>query len=155
MTLLELKKAIREEVRAAIRQELQELLIEAVRAASTSDNLGSLQESTPAQKADIRKSFIEHQEYKPYVSTEKGVVNPIEGIMAETRASMTNEDYRNIAVMDSSMVSSGVPNIASRKAAQMGLTGSEPGVDISQLGFLKKATALSNVMDEKDELKKI
>ena len=53
---------------------------------------------------------------------------------------MTSKDYRTLVNADSSMVT-GLPNTASTMATQMSMNagGNQPGIDISNLDFVKKA----------------
>ena len=123
-----LRKIIREEVKGAIKEELQEVLTEAVKVAST-----------PKQAS------------KPVVDFNK----PKNGNLAEminmTKESMTANDYKTIISADSSMVS-GLPNTASTMATQMSMNagGAVPGLDISQLDFVKKA---KDVLDASEKIK--
>ena len=123
-----LRKIIREEVKKVIKEELRDVLTEAVKIAST-----------PKQAS------------KPVVDFSK----PKNGNLAEminmTKESMTANDYKSIISADSSMVS-GLPNTASTMATQMSMNagGAVPGLDISQLDFVKKA---KDVLDASEKIK--
>tara|TARA_R110000822_G_scaffold159395_5_gene299029 strand:- start:921 stop:1355 length:435 start_codon:yes stop_codon:yes gene_type:complete len=140
MKLDQLRKIIREEVRSAVKDELQEMLNEAVKAASAP--------STQAYKA------VKQKDLKRTWSTGKmnpGTV-PLEEMLNQTRSEMTGQDFRNVVGADSSMVKK--PNFASNVATSMGLTESSgplPGIDISKLDFVGKAKAIYDKSIEKDK----
>jgi uncharacterized protein YigE (DUF2233 family) len=140
MKLDQLRKIIREEVRSAVKDELQEMLNEAVKAASAP----STQEYKAVKQKDLKRTW----------STGKmnpGTV-PLEEMLNMTQKEMTGEDYRNVVNADSSMVSK--PNFASSMASNMGMTenaGPMPGIDISKLDFVGKAKAIYDKSIEKDK----
>tara|TARA_R110002167_G_scaffold2059_6_gene10501 strand:+ start:1383 stop:1817 length:435 start_codon:yes stop_codon:yes gene_type:complete len=140
MKLDQLRKIIREEVRSAVKDELQEMLNEAVKAASAP--------STQAYKA------VKQKDLKRTWSTGKmnpGTV-PLEEMLNQTKSEMTGQDFRNVVGADSSMVKK--PNFASNVATSMGLTESSgplPGIDISKLDFVGKAKAIYDKSIEKDK----
>jgi hypothetical protein len=125
MKLDQLRKVIREEVKTAIKEELQEIMNEAVRVASTP---------------------VEHTQQTVYESNIKtpttdvaaplsgvATADPIMEMLNQTKASMTSEDYRTVTSSTSDMVSK--PNFASTMAHNMGMNegaGPLPGIDISQ-----------------------
>ena len=68
---------------------------------------------------------------------------------------MNSQEYRNVFAGTSDMVSK--PNFASSMASSMGMQGStanQPGLDISQLDFVKKAGDVYNAAIEKDKQKR-
>ena len=140
MKLDQLRKIIREEVRSAVKDELQEMLNEAVKAASAP--------STQAYKA------VKQKDLKRTWSTGKmnpGTV-PLEEMLNQTKNEMTGQDFRNVVGADSSMVKK--PNFASNVATSMGLTESSgplPGIDISKLDFVAKAKSIYDASIEKDK----
>lgn len=140
MKLDQLRKIIREEVRSAVKDELQEMLNEAVKAASAP----STQEYKAVKQKDLKRTW----------STGKmnpGTV-PLEEMLNQTRSEMTGEDYKNVVGADSSMVKK--PNFASNVATSMGLTensGPLPGIDISKLDFVAKAKSIYDASIEKDK----
>ena len=136
MKLNQLRKIIREEVKAAVKEELQDILNEAVKVASTPTN--------------------ETKSSEPKVPT-PSPTNPVAGgkksideMLKQTANNMTNEDYKTVFNGTSDMVT-GMPNMASSMANQMGMSaGNQPGLDISNLDFVKKAGAVFNAAkDEK------
>ena len=147
MKLDQLRKIIREEVRAAVKEELQDMLNEAVEFASKpkkdvnlykADKTGGF---TPVKQKDLKRSW----------STGKmnsGTV-PLEEMLNQTRQSMTNEDYQQVYAGDSSMVKK--PNFATSVASSMGMGGSQPGLDISKLDFVTKAKKVFDASLEKDK----
>ena len=138
MKLDQLRKIIREEVRAAVKEELQDILTEAVKTASTPE-LSEVKAVVP-KKVTTKK-------VTPEIKTGKA---SLDEMLKMTQSSMTNEEYRNVVNASSDMVSR--PNFASSMANQMGMTSQTPGIDISQLSFVKKAGAVlkkSNEIDQK------
>ena len=142
MKLDQLRKIIREEVKAAVKEELQDMLTEAVRVASQPTvNQGVQKFETPAKIQEIQKP-------KPTSS------DPIMEMLNQTKASMTNEEYKNVFNGTSDMVQK--PNFASMMASNMGMVDSgrpAPGLDISQFDFVKKAGAVYKASVEKDKQK--
>jgi hypothetical protein len=139
-----LRKLIREEVRAAIKEELSEVLTEAVKIASAPVKETKSNDFKPVTQKDIKRTW----------STGKmnsGTV-PLEEMLQQTAQQMTSEDAKHIA--GAGQVSK--PNFASSMASQMGMTessGPMPGIDISQLDFVKKAKAVLDLSNEKDQNK--
>ena len=77
---------------------------------------------------------------------------PLEEMLQQTAQQMTSEDAKHIA--GAGQVTK--PNFASSMASQMGMTqnsGPMPGIDISQLDFVKKAKAVLDLSNEKDQNK--
>jgi hypothetical protein len=139
MKLDQLRKIIREEVKAAVKEELQDMLNEAVKAASTP----SSQKYEPAPPLDYKWS-------KPIKKSE----DPIMEMLNQTKASMTSEEYKNVYTGTSDMVQK--PNFASMMASNMGMTetkGPMPGLDISQFDFVKKAGDVYKKSVQKDKEK--
>ena len=140
----ELRKLIREEVKKAVKEELQDMLNEAVKFASTPNKTGVGNSYRPITQKDIKRTW----------ST--GPLNPgtipLEEMLQQTKQSMTGEDYNNVVSSDSSMVRK--PNFASGMAANMGMTensGPKAGIDISKLDFVKNAKAVFDASVKKDK----
>jgi len=141
MKLDQLRKIIREEVRAAVKEELQEMLTEAVKIASepSTPKVQKFNEYKPITQKDISRTW----------STGKlntGTV-PLEEMLQQTAASMTRNDYKDI-------VGAKPPTTAASMATQMGMTesaGPMPGLDISNLDFVNKAKAVLDKSYEKDK----
>ena len=140
MKLDQLRKIIREEVKAAVKEELQEMLTEAVRVASQPDakpNIQKFESQTKIQEVQTAKSS-----------------DPIAEMINQTKASMNNDEYRNVISGTSDMVQK--PNFAEMMASNMGMVDSgrpAPGLDISQFDFVKKAGAVYKASVEKDKQK--
>ena len=140
MKLDQLRKIIREEVKAAVKEELQEMLTEAVRVASQPDakpNVQKFESQTKIQEVQTAKSS-----------------DPIAEMINQTKASMNNDEYRNVISGTSDMVQK--PNFAEMMASNMGMVDSSrpaPGLDISQFDFVKKAGAVYKASVEKDKQK--
>jgi len=143
MKLDQLRKIIREEVKAAVKEELQEMLNEAVRVAST-----------PVQQP--QQTAYENRIGTPTTDVAKPISksqDPIMEMLNQTKASMTSEEYKNIYTGTSDMIQK--PNFASMMANNMGMTqrGNQPGLDISQFDFVKKAGEVYKKSVEKDKQK--
>jgi hypothetical protein len=140
MKLDQLRKIIREEVKAAVKEELQEMLTEAVRVASQPDakpNVQKFESQTKIQEVQTAKSS-----------------DPIAEMINQTKATMNNDEYRNVISGTSDMVQK--PNFAEMMASTMGMVDSgrpAPGLDISQFDFVKKAGAVYKASVEKDKQK--
>ena len=140
MKLDQLRKIIREEVRAAVKEELQDVMNEAVKYASTPlETVRTNNAYAPVKQKDISRTW----------STGKmnpGTV-PLEEMLADTKKSMTAEDVNNI------MGGGGVkkPNFAQSMATQMTMenSGPMPGIDISKLDFVSKAKTVLDAANEK------
>jgi len=136
MKLDQLRSIIREEVRSAVKEELQEVMNEAVKAASAPNTLAA-----PAKTIQVKKQVP--------TST-----NPLMEMLEQTKANMSPSEYKNIYAGTADMVQK--PNFASSMANQMGMTNpsaNAPGMDISQLDFIKKAGKVYNRSVEKDKEK--
>jgi|TARA_R100000081_G_scaffold90573_2_gene66072 hypothetical protein len=128
MKLEQLRKVIREEVKTAMREELQEILNEAVRVAS----------KPTGKKITYKQPSSKNQ-------------NSITEMLNQTKESMTSQEYRNVYTGTSDMVSK--PNFASSMANSMGIGNNQPGIDITKLNFVKKAGEVYNKAIEKDKQK--
>lgn len=148
MKLEQLRKVIREEVKAAVKEELQEILNEAVRVASQpAEKQTMYTHNTGTPTTDVAKPI--HVE-KPTPSSN----DPIMELLNQTKASMTNEEYKNVYTGTSDMIQK--PNFASMMANNMGMTqqsGPQPGLDISQFDFIKKAGDVYKKSVQKDKEK--
>ena len=143
MKLDQLRKIIREEVRAAVKEELQEVMNEAVKYASTPDK-PALQKTSgykPITQKDVKQTWSTGK-------LNKGTI-PLEEMLNQTAQQMSGDDARNFS-------QSGVkkPNFASSMGAQMGMTenaGPMPGIDISKLDFVSKAKKVYDASIQKDK----
>ena len=138
MKLELLKKIIREEVRAAVKEELQEVMNEAVKYAST-----------PTKPTDVYQTVEKGQPKKWSV----GKSASLDEMLQATKSEMTGEDFNNITG------GSGVqkPNFASSMASNMGMTENSwpmPGIDISKLDFVSKAKQVLDAAVQKDKTRK-
>jgi len=133
MKLDQLRKVIREEVRAAIREELQEVLTEAVKIAST-----------PTKPISQTYSEVPKGQPKKWSS---GRAATLDEMLQDTRASLTPSEASDI------IGGQGVqkPNFASMMSNQMAKEnqGPMPGIDISQLDFVKKAKGIYDLANKK------
>jgi len=153
MKLDQLRKIIREEVRAAVKEELQDILNEAVKVASTPG--GGMKEVPKGQKKkwSIGKSATLDEmltNQKPKTTNIKFAKdNKIQSMLEQTQASMTGGEYQQIHGGTSDMVKK--PNFASSMASNMGMSGNQPGLDISQLDFIGKAKSILDAANKKDK----
>ena len=138
MKLDQLRKIIREEVRSAVKEELQDILNEAVKHAST-PNVYKVAEHKQVQATVPPPSTINPVAKK----------GSIEQMLEMTKNSMTNEEYKNVFTGTSDMVT-GMPNMASTMMNQMNAgAGRQPGIDISNLDFVNKAKAVLDASNKK------
>jgi len=134
MKLDQLRKIIREEVRAAVKEELQEMLTEAVKVASTPETKKPTNVYQAVEKGQPKKwSF--------------GKSATLDEMLQQTAASMSGDDAKNFGAGQVTK-----PNFASSMGAQMGMTenaGPMPGIDISKLDFVSKAKSVLDLADKK------
>ena len=162
MKLDQLRKIIREEVRAAVKEELQEVMNEAVKVASTPTGLQPAPQagetSWSAPKKPSKQELAEMMglpDLKPKTTNLK-FDDPIQEMLNQTKNNMSGEDAKNVMSFDSSMVQK--PNFASMMASNMGMNenaGPLPGIDLSQLDFVKKAGSIYKKSIELDKQKGI
>jgi len=140
MKLNQLRKIIREEVRSAVKEELQDILNEAVRNAST-----------PTVQKVAEHKQVNSTVPRPSPTNPVAGKASIEDMLEMTKNNMTNEDYRTVLNGTSDMVT-GMPNMASTMANQMGMNaGRQPGLDISNLDFVSKAKAVLDASNKKQQ----
>lgn len=144
MKLDQLRKIIREEVRAAVKEELQDVMNEAVKYASTpqTPSVQKFADYKPVKQKDLKRSW----------STGKmntGTV-PLEELINSTAKEMTSEEFKQITNAQPPVA----PNLAASMASTMGMTenrGPMPGIDISKLDFVSKAKQVLDASFEKDK----
>lgn len=127
------KKLIKEAVKEAVREELEIILSEDVKHVAV----------TPAVQ-----QVTKYEDYKPTVAKPVKTGDPIMDILNETRASMTQESYRDLVSATSDMVQApglGMNPVESFQA------GPAPGLDLSTLSFAKNAGAIFKASVEKDK----
>ena len=131
MKASEFKKLIKETVKEAIKEALQE---------GVTPLDFTIQESSTGKPAPAPK----------HISSD-----PIANMIAETRSSMSTEDYKNVVNANSSMA----PNFQMQSTA--GMEAGTPnlnaapkvGVDIAGLDFIKNASKIFKASEEKDRMK--
>lgn len=156
MKLDQLRKIIREEVRAAVKEELQDVINEAVKIASTPTKM------QPAPSAGTSDWSTAKKPSKQELAEMIGLKTPpkptniefsknesLNAMLNQTKQSMTNEDYQQVFTGTSDMVAK--PNFASSMASQMGMSGAQPGLDLSQLDFVKNAKNIFDASVKKDK----
>ena len=142
MKLDQLRKIIREEVRAAVKEELQDVMNEAVKHASTPQaEFKKFNEFKPVKQKDLGRTWSTGK-------MNQGTV-PLEEMINQTASSMTKEDYSGLM----GTPGAAAPNLASSMASTMGMTGNgqQPGLDISQLDFVKSAKGILDASMKKDK----
>lgn len=127
------------------------MLNEAIRVASQPTPIPNVQttytHNTGIPTTDVAKP-INVEKPKPSSN------DPIMEMLNQTKATMTSEDYKQVYAGTSDMVQK--PNFASMMASNMGMTenkSSQPGLDISQFDFVKKAGDIYKASVEKDKQK--
>lgn len=156
MKIDQLRQIIREEVRAAVKEELQDMLTEAVKIASTPTKMQPApQPGTSDWSAAKKPSKQELAEIiglktpPKQTNIEFTSNSSINNILKQTHQSMTNEDYKQVFAGNSDMVQK--PTYASAMASQMGMTSGQVGIDISKLDFVSKAKSVLDLSDKKDK----
>ena len=141
MKLNQLRKIIREEVRSAVKEELQDILNEAVKHAS----------APVVEQKQVKVEPPVPSKMNPVASIKTGTKS-IDDMLKQTQASMTNEEYKNVFTGTSEMVT-GMPNMASTMANQMSMNaGNQPGLDISNLDFVNKAKQVLDLSNKKQQV---
>ena len=141
MKLNQLRKIIREEVRSAVKEELQDILNEAVKHAS----------APVVEQKQVKVEPPVPSKMNPVASIKTGTKS-IDDMLKQTQASMTNEEYKNVFTGTSEMVT-GMPNMASTMANQMNMNaGNQPGLDISNLDFVNKAKQVLDLSNKKQQV---
>jgi len=141
MKLDQLRQIIGEEVRSAIKSELQDILTDAVKIASAPSNVSETAAAPSVPAKDVKK------QWQPKV---KSGNTTLDEMLNMTANSMSPEDAANV------MGSGGVnkPNFASQQAAQMSNpTGGTAGLDLNSIpGFdLAKSKAILEAANKKDK----
>jgi len=159
MKLEELRKVIREEVEKAFKEQLKEVLLEAIQIASTPSTLKTEQKVSTKQITDLKPMISSavgegvtgtkkhNLHLVPQQKKFKPTGNPIEDMLQMTKASMTSADAKAIMGEGAYM-----PNMASSVAHQVSVgAGNQPGIDLSQLPFISKAKTILEAAYQKDK----
>ncbi len=128
------KKLIKEAVREVVREELSGLISE------------NSTQSKPA--APTVQHVTKYEEFKPTVAKPTKTGDPIMDLLNETRATMTQETYRELVSATSDMVQA--PGLGMNPVENF-QTGPAPGLDLSTLDFVKNAGAIFKASVEKDK----
>jgi len=144
MKLDQLRKIIREEVRAAVKEELQDVMNEAVKYASTPNT-----PNTPKFQKFAEYKPVKQKDVKRTWST--GPLNtgtiPLEEMLQQTAREMTPAEFKQITNAQPPVA----PNRAATMANNLGLSEAQPGIDISKLDFVSKAKAVLDAAYDKDK----
>ena len=160
MKLDQLRKIIREEVRAAIKEELQEVLTEAVRIASKPNSpkySKAPEPGTTAWSAPKKQSRQELAEMigmppapKPTNLNFSNTPDGIQEMLNMTKSQMTGTDYNNII----NNTGASKPTLATTQAANLGMSTVESmqgSLDLSKLDFVKKAKDVLDLANKKSK----
>lgn len=128
------KKLIKEAVREVLQEELPTLL---------SENFNQAKPVAPAVQ-----QVTKYENYKPVVAKPVRTGDPITDILNETRASMTQESYRDLVSATPDMVQA--PGLGMNPVEGF-QAGPAPGLDLSTLSFAKNAGAIFKASVEKDK----
>ena len=157
MKLDQLRKIIREEVRAAVKEELQDVINEAVKIASTPAKMQPAPEPGTSDWSTAKKPSKQELAEMMGLKTPPKATNiefskneSLNSMLQQTQQNMTNEEYRNVFTGTSDMVQK--PNFANTMANQMGMSGTQTGIDISQLDFVKNAKAIYDLSNKKGKV---
>jgi hypothetical protein len=157
-----LSRLIRKEVKAAIQEEVRDIIIEAVRVASTPSSPSANVPTNENFRAStilypngtgVTTATTDHSLLSTATSTDTAKVdirakfqamNPIEQMLEETKLSFTSADAKNF--------SGNIQNRAGAMAHELGMMndGPHPGLDLSSLPFLNKAKSILDVSKQKD-----
>lgn len=138
MKLDQLRRIIREEVRAAFKEELQEVLTEAVKIASNPKQ--TFYSGTPQAVKTTAPVTSRHTPVKTNNNT-------LDEMLSMTKAGMTPTEYNNI-------IGSAPPSTSAKMASQLGMQERAlPGIDISKLDFVGKAKQVLDASYKKDKIR--
>ena len=135
MKTSELKLIIKKAVKEAVREELKDILVEAVSIASEPD-IDLIKESPSIEEAKI-----------PQTNFQFSQPTSLEEALQQTRSSMSSEEFKNIVGENFS------PGQDTFKMTSYDVGPSlntNVGLDVSNLDFVKKAAAIYNKSLEKD-----
>lgn len=156
MKIDQLRKIIREEVRAAVKEELQDVLTEAVKIASAPSTMQPAPQPGTSEWSSVKKPSKQELAEMLGLKTPPKATNiefskndSLNAILIQTQNSMTNEDYKQAFSATTNMVTK--PNFASAMANQLGMGGDQPGLDISKLDFVSKAKSVFDASIKKDK----
>ena len=158
MKIDQLRKIIREEVRAVVKEELQDALTEAVKIASAPSKMQPAPEPGTSDWSAVKKPSRQELAEMIGLKTPPKQTNieftkneAINSMLKQTQKSMTNEDYNQVFSGTSDIVQK--PNFASTMATQMSMenNGPMPGIDISKLDFVTKAKSVLDLSAKKDK----
>lgn len=147
-----LKKLIKEAVQEAVKDALDEILSEPTKPNNQPIGVGGY---------GVPNTTKKYAEYKPVVSKPVSTGDPIADLLQETRAQMTNQgrghtpDYSQLVEAPGlGMQSHDQQSQYSQPAmVEENFARPEPGLDISQFDFVKKAAAVYKASVEKDKMK--
>jgi hypothetical protein len=146
-----LKKLIKEAVQEAVKDALDEILSEPTKPTQTQVGVGGY--GVP------NNSFTKYETYKPVVSKNKAPIptgDPITDLLQETRAQMVNQSGGGYRPDMSQVVQApglGMQSYDEPTMMEESFTRPEPGLDISQFDFVKKAASVYKASVEKDKQK--
>ena len=145
-----LKKLIKEAVQEAVKDALDEILSEPSKPTPTSVGVGGYGMPNTTKK---------YAEYKPVASNPISTGDPIADLLQETRAQMVNQSRGYTPDYSQLVEAPGLGMQSYDQQAQYGqpvmveesFSRPEPGLDISQFDFVKKAASVFKASVEKDK----
>lgn len=145
-----LKKLIKEAVQEAVKDALDEILSEPSKPSHTPVGVGGYGVPNTAKK---------YAEYKPIVSKPVSTGDPITDLLQETRAQMRNQGGGYTPDYSQLVEAPGLGMQTHDHQSQYGqpvmmeesFSRPEPGLDISQFDFVKKAASVFKASVEKDK----
>ena len=140
------RRIIREEVKQAIQQEVRDIIIEAVKIASTGTSapIEPKKEEKPVQFSDLKRDKELSEIRSKFRS-----VNPIEQMLEETKLSFTSADAKNFS--GANVVANNRAGAMAHEMGMMDSANSNVGIDLSNLPFLKNAKNILELSKEKDK----
>ena len=133
MKLELLKKLIKEAVGEAVREEMRQILAE----------------PATIPKEVKSEGFTKYNNYAPVKSTYASTGNPVSDLLEETRLSMLQPDQRSVVGISQAVSAPGMG--MQSMVMEDNFSRAEPGLDISQFDFIKKAGAIYKASNEKDK----
>lgn len=130
-----LKKLIKEAVKEAVREELETILSEPAKQ--------PIHEAAP-------KTFTQYNNYKPVKSTYVSTGDPMADLLEETRQGMLSGGNAGTYPDMSQMISAPGLGMQPNMVMEESFARPEPGIDLSQFDFIKKAGAIYKASNERD-----
>lgn len=128
---------------------LKKLIKEAVREVLLEEREVLQEITTPVTVVKDKEKPAFYKDLVKPTAEEATSSNVISEMINMTKSSMTHEDYKSILNANSSMVSK--PNFAMNSIADNIPAGPQPGLDISNLDFVKNAASIFKLAEKKSQ----